>query len=102
MKIHKTTEITFREVRERVIRVRANVKTVFCEGCNCPARHFSVEQAAALLGLSELAIFRLVEHGPLHSVESTSGALLICRNSISAIFREDDDGSKANCSKGTL
>jgi hypothetical protein len=100
MKFHRRTQITFKEARERVIRIRkSTVATVFCDSCACPAIHLPVSQAASLIGLSELAIFRLVESRQLHSVENTGGTLLICRNSLLDFAGEIEKGLKASCSK---
>jgi hypothetical protein len=40
------------------------------------------EEAAAFAGLSQRAIFRLIESSQLHFTETPDGALLICVNSL--------------------
>jgi hypothetical protein len=39
-------------------------------------------QAALLIGCTERDVFRLVESGQLHFVETRTGSLLICANSL--------------------
>jgi hypothetical protein len=43
---------------------------------------FALEEAAALTGLSQRAIFRLLEAGGLHFTENDRGEVLICLNSL--------------------
>jgi hypothetical protein len=47
------------------------------------------EEAAALTGLGQRAIFRRVEDGRLHFTENPSGTLLICLNSLMNETRAD-------------
>ena len=87
MEIKRRTEITI-ETRERtIIRICARQSTeAFCEECRAAQSHLSVRRAAALLRLSEMSIFRLVESRELHSTETAAGALLVCGNSLAALI----------------
>jgi hypothetical protein len=89
MKTIKTTEIMIERFETRVVRVdRRHVYMELCELCRVRVVHFSISQAAALLGLSETAIFRLAESGQIHSFENVAGSLLICSASLTHIDDE--------------
>lgn len=42
----------------------------------------NLDSALSLTGISTRKIFRLIENGEAHSLETTSGQLLVCRNSL--------------------
>lgn len=78
----RRVEITV-EQRSLVLRrtvKEANVTVVFCPHCASPT--ISPEQAAALTGVSTRAVYRQVEQGQLHFVETEIGQLLLCLNSL--------------------
>jgi len=52
----------------------------FCEKCNRRVEMLPGETAAALSGLSEREIFRLIENGELHFIEAER--VFVCRNSL--------------------
>lgn len=80
------TEIEFESHELTVIRVRrSQTVTAFCALCEKKVRHLSVARAAAVLRLSETAVFRLVESGAVHSMETASGRLYLCGNSVSEL-----------------
>jgi hypothetical protein len=73
------TEIVF-EIEE-VLTVKCRRSFIgLCEQCNAPAEMLTTETAAALSGLSEREIFRLIENGRLHFTEAER--IFICRNSL--------------------
>jgi excisionase family DNA binding protein len=74
-------EITV-ETRQMVIRRRTNHAPVWCTECSSPVQLITPEEAAVLAGVSTRTIYRRVERGQLHFVETDSGRLLICPNSL--------------------
>lgn len=73
-------EITL-EVEETVIlRQGEKVLTEFCPLCQALVEMITPSIAAALTGLSEREIFRLIESGRLHFTEAER--IFICRNSL--------------------
>ena len=54
----------------------------WCEGCSATVKMMGPEEAAAFAGLSQRAIFRLIESSQLHFTETPDGGLLICVNSL--------------------
>ena len=76
----RKTEITF-EVEETIIwRQDANGSEAFCPQCQTLVEMITPEIAAALSGFSERQIFRLIENGQLHFVETER--VFVCRNSL--------------------
>jgi hypothetical protein len=87
MGIKHRTEITIETHETTIIRVSTRqTANAFCEICRTTHKHFSVRRAAAILRLSETAIFRLVEDGKIHSTETAAGRLLVCGNSLAAMI----------------
>ena len=73
-------EITF-EVEETIIlRQVAERLTAFCPLCQASVEMITPPIAAALTGLSEREIFRLIESGRLHFTEAER--IFVCRNSL--------------------
>ena len=56
-----------------------------CTQCRTQVAHFNINSAASILGISETAAFRLADAGQLHSLETSSGSLFICRNSLALV-----------------
>jgi hypothetical protein len=54
----------------------------WCEGCGAEAPMMNVADAAREAGLSELAIYQLLDEGALHFTKDTEGRVLICLNSL--------------------
>jgi len=54
----------------------------FCEVCGDEVRFVTVEEAAAMMHLTSLDVYRSIEAGKLHHAETTTGMLLICKASI--------------------
>ncbi len=64
-----------------VIRARRPVVLAWCERCSAQVRMVTPEQAAAFAGTRPRAIYRRVESGGLHFIETGEG-LLICAGSL--------------------
>ena len=70
---------THRQVR---IYSRRASFVAWCEDCGAAALMLVPAQAAAICGASERRIFRLVERGELHFIETSQGTLFVCGNSL--------------------
>ena len=57
-------------------------KSHFCRECGEKVRWLKPEEIVCLANISERAIFRLVENGRIHSMETVEGLLLICVESL--------------------
>ena len=78
----KRTKITIETDRVMIIRQRRGVIRAWCAGCAGHARLVTVEKAAALAGVSQRTIYRRVEAGKVHFIETPDGVLLICLDSL--------------------
>jgi hypothetical protein len=78
------TRITRIEVETEeivVMRVRATCMA-WCPGCSAEVVMARPEAAAARAGLRVRAIYRLVEAGAVHFLESPDGIVLVCVDSL--------------------
>lgn len=66
-------------------RVSARPEIVRCEFCAAEVEMLSPARAADLTGKTERIIYRQVETGRLHFIETSDGKLLICSNSLSKL-----------------
>jgi hypothetical protein len=82
MKKTKRTKITIERERLLVVASRRIERKGWCEACNAEVRMVGSEEAAAITGLGQRSIFRLIEAGQLHFSENPHGALSICLNSL--------------------
>jgi hypothetical protein len=91
MKRTKTkTEITI-ETRQRVtLRGRSQravpYRAIWCDECAATVGMYFPEHAAVLIGTTSREIYRRVERGEFHFVETPEGELFVCRNSIAAHY----------------
>jgi len=80
----KTTEITVERSDVFVVRRTKGTGGVWCEHCGARVRMVTPEQAARVTAASTRAIYRGVETGQVHFIETAEGLLLVCLASIEA------------------
>ncbi len=74
---------------ERLMTVsRGRSINAFCDICGREVEMISPERAAADRNVSQRTIFRRIEDGSVHFAETQDGTLLVCTNSVAAIFTE--------------
>jgi hypothetical protein len=78
----KRTEITLETERILVIRRRYRAIEAWCDSCAEQVAMIRPDQAAAVTGQSQRAIFGDIELAALHFLEQPDGMLLICLNSL--------------------
>lgn len=76
----RRTVITIESHQLTVVRTRRGIEK-WCQECGKELPMLTPEAAAALAGVSPRAIYRSVESGQLHSIDTSDGALLICSGS---------------------
>jgi len=81
----KRTSITIETRKTTVIRRRKAQTVAWCERCHARVLMHNPDEAAALDGTTVREIFRYVESGELHAIETDEGALLVCRG----FYREE-------------
>lgn len=79
------TQITIETDRMFIIRRRRVFVQAWCAICSEVVKMAPVEDAAALTRMSARAIYRAVEAGTVHFLETAEGRLLVCLNSIAVI-----------------
>jgi len=86
MKNKRRTKITIETHEITIIRFNQNQSAIrFCPQCEAVSRFLPVARVAELLQISEMSVFGLLESREVHSTETETGALLICRSSLAAL-----------------
>ena len=86
MKRISRTEIKLEMSQFFEIRMGPRPDRVWCSECAATARMLRPVVAALVCGTSARAIYRRVEEGKLHFMETEDGLLLICLASLQAIL----------------
>jgi len=79
----RTSRITVETERLLVIRSSKRCFEGWCHWCAAQVKLLGLEEAAAIAGASERAIFRWAEAGEIHFTETEEGKIMFCLNSIS-------------------
>ena len=79
------TEITIETDRMFIIRRRSTLTQTWCAACSEVVKMAAPEDAANLAGMSSREIYRAVEAGKLHFIETVEGRLLVCLNSLALV-----------------
>ena len=78
----RVRRVTLRTERTFVFRSRGSVRVEWCAECGAEVGMMSVDGAAREAGVSEMAIYKLVEARALHFNEDAGGRVLVCLNSL--------------------
>ena len=79
----RRTEIKIQMERLVIVRPRRSTNMIeWCEACAGLTRMLTVDEAAAVARSTSRDIYRRVEAGELHFMETPEGSLLICLDSI--------------------
>ncbi|MDQ4122258.1 MAG: hypothetical protein M3209_12535 [Acidobacteriota bacterium] len=76
------TVITVETFRRTVVRLPRKEIFAFCEVCRRSVSMLAPDEAGRFRQTTVREIFRLVETGELHFLETATGILLICRDSL--------------------
>ena len=82
MKTNTKTEITVETHRIHTINRSSRYRPAWCEECGKPVPMVTADEAAILARTSSRAIYQLIEARELHFVETSSGVVLICLDSL--------------------
>ena len=81
-RIKRTMEITIERSRS-VVASRPHVeRTARCPKCLAEVRLVTPDEAGSLAGVSVREVYRWVEAGRVHFIETSEGRLFICANSL--------------------
>jgi hypothetical protein len=78
----RITKFTVETERTFIFRNFGGQQPRWCEGCGAEAQLATVAEAAREAGLSELAIYQLLDARALHFREDAEGRVLVCLNSL--------------------
>ena len=78
----KRIEITLKTRQVFLIRRAPECDRPLCAECVEGSQMITPKEAAALSETSTRAIYRLIEGGGLHFIETDSGSVLVCSNSL--------------------
>lgn len=69
-----------------IVRTQGN-KTIqgFCPECQKEVEMLKLDSITSQTGVSTRELFRLIENNAIHSIETATGHLLACRNSLEAM-----------------
>jgi hypothetical protein len=74
----KRTVITTETHQITIVHPRTKLVRAWCDQCQADSEMAPPEAAAALLGITPREVYRRVENGALHFMETEGGGLLIC------------------------
>lgn len=78
----RKTEI-FIQTRERIfVRNGSPAEQIFCQLCDTETALLMPERAAVALNMTTREIYRRIESGRVHFIETTDGLTLVCRQSL--------------------
>ena len=80
----KRREIIAERERRVTIRWGSFQPDKFCSVCNGASPFVAVDQAAVIGGTTSLGIYRAIESGRIHALETSEGFLIVCLASIMA------------------
>ena len=89
MEIKRTTEIFCETTRRFVVRRQSEAATIFCPACG--EAMLAAEAAAAVFQINCRRVYRFVEAGAAHFLETEAGATLVCLSSLGAAIGNLDD-----------
>ena len=78
MRKTRRTRTTVEKHEVLVIKGSRRLGRILCNECSGPVALVTLEEAAKISGLNSRAIYRLIEDGLVHFVESEVGIGLIC------------------------
>ena len=78
----RVRRVTVRTERTLVFRSRDSIRFEWCAECGAEVGMVCVGGAALEAGVSELAIYRLVEERAVHFREDAEGRVLVCLDSL--------------------
>lgn len=86
MKITRKTRISIKTERKFYERQTPSDEPIFCGRCAEPM--ISAQMSAHFFGLSSREIYRLVETGEIHFVETAANEIYVCPLSVKEILRQ--------------
>ena len=86
----KRTEIIIETERIVVMTPAPGSMKALCKICLSPVEWLSPELAATLINLPPHVIYRWIESGEIHFLESRDGTVKVCRNSLLGKYTQSE------------
>ena len=85
MRKKRRTELIVETHQLFVVRKAGDAVGAWCKECAAQVRMIMPEQAAGLACVSQRTIYRWVEAGKIHFIETPEGGLLVCLQSLGGV-----------------
>ena len=82
MKIRRKTEISIQQTKRRVVTLPETEEIIACPECERNEAMIAAESAASIFGFSRREIYRMVEAGKVHFLETHQSVLFVCQKSL--------------------
>jgi len=82
MRRKKKTIVTIEALERTTVRRGARSLVAWCEHCCADVLMVTPDEAAVVSGTDTRSIFRQIEAGEIHFLESAGGVVLVCSNSL--------------------
>jgi predicted RNA-binding Zn-ribbon protein involved in translation (DUF1610 family) len=82
VKIRRKVEISIQKTKRGVILLPETEEIFACPTCGAEEMMIAAESAASVFGFSRRDIYRLVEAGTVHFLETDEGILFVCPKSL--------------------
>lgn len=79
MKIRRKTEISIQQTKRRVVTLPETEEIIACPECEGDEVMIAAESAASIFGFSRREVYRMVEAGKVHFLETEAGILFVCK-----------------------
>ena len=94
MEINRKTEIKLRQTTRRVILLPETEEIIACPECEGDEVMIAAETVASVSGFSRREIYRMVEEGKVHFLETEEGILFVCLKSLENDLPEKEEVRK--------
>ena len=78
----KRLKMKITTVRERTVKVPNTLIRAYCQSCNVEVEMLTRAHAIKILQISVQELGHLIAIGQVHTIETISGSLLICKDSL--------------------
>lgn len=77
-----TSQVKITTIRRRLLRLQSVTATARCPICECAVATLAAAEAAQVLEVEAETLSRLIAAGQVHAIQTVSGSLRICQNSL--------------------
>lgn len=82
MEIKRKTEILINQTKRCLILLPETEEIIACPECVGDEVMVAAETAASVFGFSRREVYRMIEAGTVHFLETNEGVLFVCRKSL--------------------